>query len=297
MWYIPSLSDALQKFPDAIKIDVFANPDGEYACCKYNVENTIRTFGGVSVEGSYILFHETLNIAQLISHYIWKDCDGTHWDVTPFRDNRLTNIFVKIPVLYNKFVRFPEYHYSGDIQETEILYYVYCYINPETKQPMYVGKGEQDRASLKLCSIPSYRKKNDRFLNKLNLLKEQGITPDIMFLAQNIDDEQTAYEIEEEYIKKYGRIGYTENGILLNICESSRPPNHKGKTYEQIYGTNENATAQIEKRRAMQLEAGGYGPKKHSDETKRKIGEKPRIRNIGSHLSEDVIGGRKKAVF
>jgi hypothetical protein len=40
----------------------------------------------------------------------------------------------------------------------------------------------------------------------------------------------------------------------------SNPPNHKNKTYEEIYGKN--WTAQVEKRRKKQLEVGGFGPKK-----------------------------------
>jgi group I intron endonuclease len=73
---------------------------------------------------------------------------------------------------------------------------------------------------------------------------------------------------EQKYIDKYNTIaphGYniTDGGGL--------PPNHRGKTYEQIYGNKKKAEQQRLKRHLKQIQAGGYGPVKHSAESKAKI--------------------------
>lgn len=57
------------------------------------------------------------------------------------------------------------------------------------------------------------------------------------------------------------------------------PPNHKGKTYEQIYGL-EKAKEQLLKRTKIQNDVGGYfKDHKHSQETKEKISNKNKGKN------------------
>jgi len=53
---------------------------------------------------------------------------------------------------------------------------------------------------------------------------------------------------------------------------TSHSPNHKGKTYEEIYGIEE-AKNQKVKRNAAQIAVGGYGPKHHSEDSKVKMKE------------------------
>lgn len=101
------------------------------------------------------------------------------------------------------------------------MYYVYCYIDPTTNLPLYVGKGKQNRAYAHMYHSKDINKNKTEFKNKLNKMKKRGIEPIIVFLAQNIQDEKIAYEIEEAYIKQYGRKGYEENGILLNISNTT----------------------------------------------------------------------------
>jgi hypothetical protein len=148
------------------------------------------------------------------------------------------------------------------------MYYVYSYIDPTTNQIIYIGKGKKNRAYFHLK--PQTKGKQSRFKNKVESLKESGTPPIVEFIICGIEDEEEAYKLEEYYIRLYGRKGYEFNGILLNTCESSKPPNHAGKTYKDIYG--EKWQTQIEKRKKAQLAVGGYGPKKHSEETKKKIG-------------------------
>jgi len=81
---------------------------------------------------------------------------------------------------------------------------------------------------------------------------------------------------EQKYIDKYNTIapyGYniTDGGGL--------PPNHRGKTYQQIYGNKKKAEQQRLKRHLKQIQAGGYGPVKHSEESKAKISKAVRGKN------------------
>jgi hypothetical protein len=98
-------------------------------------------------------------------------------------------------------------------------------------------------------------------------IRKHNLEPAVEFLATSIIDEQLAYDIEAAYIKQFKK--RSDGGLLVNICDDNRPPNHKGKTYEEIYGPEE-GKRQREKRAAHQLSVGGYGPKKFSKETREK---------------------------
>lgn len=147
------------------------------------------------------------------------------------------------------------------------MYYVYRYTDQTTGEVMYIGKGKGDRAYDHLK--PPTRGRQTRFKNKVEALKRAHTPPVVDILVDNIHDEQEAYRLEEQYIRFYGRKGYEEYGTLLNTCESSKPPNHRGKSYKEIYG--DDWQQQIEKRRQTQLAVGGFGPKQHTSETKEKI--------------------------
>ena len=148
------------------------------------------------------------------------------------------------------------------------MYYVYELIDPRNNQPFYVGKGTGRRAKTHLWEIPETR--NEHKENKIAAIRQVGLEPKIKYVVENIADETLAYDIETLIIKQYGRKGYDKDGILTNICEDARPPNHKGKTYEEIYGVDQ-AKEQREKRAQLQKARGGYGPTKHNDDTKKKI--------------------------
>jgi hypothetical protein len=148
------------------------------------------------------------------------------------------------------------------------MYYVYQLVDPRNNQPFYIGKGKGRRAKTHLWEVPETR--NVYKENKIAKIREEGKEPIIEYLVSDIIDEALAYDIETTIIKKYGRKGYDKNGTLTNICEDNRPPNHKGKTYEEIYGV-ERAKEQKALRARLQKERGGYGPKKHTAETKEKL--------------------------
>jgi len=158
------------------------------------------------------------------------------------------------------------------VQEAQMTtYYVYALIDPRNNQPFYIGKGNGSRAQTHLYDMAKV--KNQFKENKIAAIRQAGLEPIIQYLIKDIPVESLAYEIESSYIKHYGRKGYDPNGILTNICTDSRPPNHKGKTYEEIYGV-ERAKEQKEKRARLQRERGGYGPKVQTDATKKLISEK-----------------------
>lgn len=149
-------------------------------------------------------------------------------------------------------------------------YYVYALIDPRDHKPFYVGKGQGNRAKTHLYDMAGVR--NQYKENKIAVIRAVGLEPIIQYWVENILNEELAYIIETSFIQYYGRKGYEPNGILTNICLDSRPPSHKGKTYEQIYGV-ERAKEQKEKRSRLQKERGGYGPKQHSEESKAKLRE------------------------
>jgi hypothetical protein len=151
------------------------------------------------------------------------------------------------------------------------MYYVYELIDPRVNLPFYVGKGKNDRVYFHLSEKSRAKSENKRKYNKIQKIRENGHEPEIK-IVKYFEDENDAYDYEEILIEKYGRMRYDENGILTNICESSRPPKLKGRTYQEIYG--DEWEEQIEKRRKAQIDAGGYGPKKHTQETKNKISAK-----------------------
>ena len=151
------------------------------------------------------------------------------------------------------------------------MYYVYELIDPRVNLPFYVGKGKNDRVYFHLSEKSRAKSENKRKYNKIQKIRENGHEPEIK-IVKYFENENDAYDYEEMLIEKYGRMRYDDNGILTNICESSRPPKLKGRTYQEIYG--DEWEEQIEKRRKAQIDAGGYGPKKHTQETKNKISAK-----------------------
>lgn len=272
MWETPTeIDNDLIQFSKHLNCDwigavsVISESAYNYDNCHNNVYIHTNLYGGQSIVGWYFL--KGFKTIQAIRHTIWKNSKQLI-DVTPYKDNREFIMFgrsknqTKDYSISNCYFQFPAKY----IQEAEIMYYVYQLVDPRNNQPFYIGKGKGNRAKTHLWEISD---ENQYKANKIAAIREDGLEPKIEYIAENIMDESLAYTIESTMIKKYGRKGYDENGILTNICIDNRPPNHKGKSYKEIYG--DRWKEEVEKRRQIQLDRGGFGPKKHTLETRQKI--------------------------
>ena len=294
IWFIPSANDVAD-FARNIGCDwlgvIPVNPDAscEENICHTNVKNYILGHSGNGILGYYFL--ESAWGYQAILHSVWQDSNKNLIDITPFADNRKLNVFAKLKNNKQQYTTNNIYSLSLDKynQEIEIMYYIYALIDPRNNMPFYIGKGTGKRAHTHLWDMS--RSDNIHKENKIDAIRKAGLEPQIEYLAEDIIDENLAYKMEEDLILRYGRKGYESYGILTNICLDARPPNHKGRTYEEIYG-KEGAELQRVKRSQLQKERGGYGPKKHSEETRAKFRELTTGSNnpmYGKHQSPETI--------
>jgi hypothetical protein len=175
------------------------------------------------------------------------------------------------------------------------MYYVYQIIDPRDGLPFYVGKGSGDRC------MDHLRESEDRTTNRhkfyrIQYLLSNGLQPIIEKVIENIQSEDEAYLLESDLIKKYGRIGYEDGGILTNICLDARPPSPKGKvkseTHRQRLSESHKGKvmSDITKARILNTKTqndtfiSGMTGKTHSKETKEKISKA----KIGSVVSEET---------
>jgi hypothetical protein len=87
-------------------------------------------------------------------------------------------------------------------------YYIYFHRNPITKEIFYIGLGLDRRA---------WDKGRGRNKHWINYVKKHG-DPIVEIVHNDLTLEQ-AVNKEQYYIKLYGRVGYEENGILVNKSE------------------------------------------------------------------------------
>jgi len=122
-------------------------------------------------------------------------------------------------------------------------------------------------------------------------IKKYGL-PNFSFevIAKDTVDNENNYIIEHNSIAPNG-YNITEGGGL--------PPNHKGKTYKDIYGPS--WQTQIDRRMATKKENGNYGGvRRHTEETKQKISKatsgknNPMFGTIRSDETRARIGAANK---
>ena len=162
------------------------------------------------------------------------------------------------------------------------IFYNYVYLDPRKPgkyeyknicflyEPIYVGKGKDNRLYNHITYFKNDRKNkiNSILYNKLNKIYKNNLEPIVIMFNENIN-ENICYDYEANLISEIGTIsGETDiRGPLCNFCIDNRPPNHKGKTYEEIYG-KEKAEEQLKLRTKIQKDRGGYfGGRKHTKET------------------------------
>lgn len=110
------------------------------------------------------------------------------------------------------------------------MFYVYALIDIRTNLPFYIGKGKtKNNRHLDHFNETEENTDNRHKFFKIQYLKDNGYDIPVSILRDNILEEDTAYDIERDYIKIYGRENIDENGILTNICIDNRPPSHQGR--------------------------------------------------------------------
>jgi hypothetical protein len=102
-------------------------------------------------------------------------------------------------------------------------YYVYLLTDPrKNNEVFYCGKGKGDRWKSHLGHW-SGNGKNNPTENKVKCIQAEGLQPGVVFLYENIEDENLAYRLEEEYIKEHF-------DKLTNLKIEANPPCNKGRT-------------------------------------------------------------------
>ncbi len=101
-------------------------------------------------------------------------------------------------------------------------YYVYLLTDPRNNDEVfYCGKGKGDRWKSHLGHW-SGNGKNNPTGNKIKRIQAEGLQPGVIFLYENIEDEDLAYNLETVYIR--------ENfDKLTNTKIDARPPSAKGR--------------------------------------------------------------------
>lgn len=94
-------------------------------------------------------------------------------------------------------------------------FYVYLYVDPITNDPLYVGKGKDQRYLHHLKAAKNGKELHRDFIIKLRQLLEIGDNPHILFLLEN-GTEAEAISLETEVIAVLGR-RVAGTGPLYNV--------------------------------------------------------------------------------
>ena len=108
----------------------------------------------------------------------------------------------------------------------ELGYYIYLYIDPDTHEIFYVGKGKGNRAFAHLSEISEKEK-----VKRINEIRQKGKEPIIEILIHGISDEETALKIEASVIDLLGI------KRLTNIQKGYHSRTHGRMSIEQIMAT------------------------------------------------------------
>lgn len=102
-------------------------------------------------------------------------------------------------------------------------YYVYLLTDPrKDNKVFYCGKGSGDRWKSHIGHW-SGNGKNNPTENKIKKIQAEGLQPGVIFLYENILDEDLAYELETKYIEENFK-------NLTNLKIEAKPPSAKGRS-------------------------------------------------------------------
>jgi hypothetical protein len=146
------------------------------------------------------------------------------------------------------------------------IFYTYVYYDPSRdNEPIYVGKGKNDRAWKHLN-----KKGMHPFIQRLQFMRRHNITPVIGFYAGF--DEEFALFLEEELIRKFGRkdLGL---GTLLNLTEGGEGVSGSRKIFS------------VEHKKKLSIALSG---KPKSGEHKQHIKDKRKLQIISEETSQKI---------
>jgi hypothetical protein len=96
----------------------------------------------------------------------------------------------------------------------EPIHCCYIYHDPERDHPIYVGEGSLKRSQSHLKVAQAGKPSRKRFINRLKTILSLGLKPRIDLVASGLTKSE-ALDIEEDLIKRYGRI--IDGGVLYNV--------------------------------------------------------------------------------
>lgn len=157
----------------------------------------------------------------IVGHYVLKDsCGLFHIErhAVSLTETGLVDFSGNVPGEYIWFIISEEAHdrlvydqnsvsykYINKKRSFDDMYYVYALMDPRNDAPFYIGKGTGRCAFHHLSQRYELNEHNLFKQNKINSIRRQGLEPQIKFLANDIEEEKIAYDLEAYYIKFYGR--------------------------------------------------------------------------------------------
>ena len=111
-------------------------------------------------------------------------------------------------------------------------FYIYMYLHPNTKKPVYIGKGTGERA-YNMAAHYTHNKHLKEIYGHLKSCRRH-----IKIILSNLTEKQ-ALTKEKELIREYGRL--CKGGILVNKSPGGKqPPNQTGNTWKLSEQTKNN---------------------------------------------------------
>lgn len=164
-------------------------------------------------------------------------------------------------------------------------YYVYFLLDPSNFYlPFYVGKGKGERWKVHLNETVEDTINKRKYL-KIQKLRRLRFEPKVYFYACDLTESE-AYKIEEEQIRRFGRKGFEEDGILTNLCLGARPPGFNNCQDKDAF---RKAISNAQKGDKNHF----YG-KTHSEESRKKIGKAHKGKTISVEQREFISNAMKE---
>ena len=165
-------------------------------------------------------------------------------------------------------------------------------MDPRTGLPFYVGKGKGRRAYHHLenrgCQYNDYK------IAKIKKIRSLGLEPYIHYPVVDIEDEETAYYIEEVHTLLYGRKGIEENGILTNRIIGDRSPMSLPEVREKISKARTGSKASDDTRRKQSESHLAKGDKHHNKDPKVRAKRSASMLVKGENHHNKTAAARKK---